>query len=302
MITTQPMRPVPGEKPTFMTSEITGHVLPFAIHTIEWAVNNWNGYLADTAGIHSFYIIWVQSGSGYYQVKNARYELRASTVYCLAPGQLQQIRYAEVIEGYILSFTNEFLNLYENNFDLLFSGGLFYHHPYLPFISINEEAAADMSEIAQKMIKEYQHYNLLRAEILRGILRIFLIYISRQFNHKSINAYQEKKYELVKRFLHLLEKDFATRRMVNDYASALAVTPNYLNEIVKKVSGFPASFHIQQRIVLQAKRQALYADMSMKEIAYDLGFADIAHFSKFFKNVAGTCFSEFRKNSMSKMS
>jgi AraC-like DNA-binding protein len=84
--------------------------------------------------------------------------------------------------------------------------------------------------------------------------------------------------------------------MVADYAAGFAVTPNYLNEIIKKSSGIPASEHIKQRVVLEAKRLAAYSDASMKEIAYSLGFDDVAHFSKYFKNVTGINFSDFKKN------
>jgi AraC-like DNA-binding protein len=94
-----------------------------------------------------------------------------------------------------------------------------------------------------------------------------------------------------------VEQKFITHKKVTEYADHLAVTPNYLNEIVKRASGFPASHHIQQRIVLEAKRHATYSDSSMKEIAYHLGFDDIAHFSKFFKNVVGQSFTDFKKQS-----
>jgi YesN/AraC family two-component response regulator len=83
--------------------------------------------------------------------------------------------------------------------------------------------------------------------------------------------------------------------MVSDYAGRLSVTPNYLNEIIKKTTGFSAGHHIRQRIVLEAKRQATYSGRCMKEIAYFLGFCDMAHFSKLFKNTTGMNFSYFKK-------
>ena len=155
--------------------------------------------------------------------------------------------------------------------------------------------ADDMGGVVEKMVKEYANFFLLRSEILRGFLKIFLIYLTRQFEGADPHPQQPRNIELAKKFLSLLEKQFASKKMVADYADQLAVTPNYLNEVIKKVSGFPASHHIQQRIVLEAKRQAAYSDISMKEIAWHLGFDDVAHFSKFFKNVSGSSFSDFRK-------
>jgi AraC-like DNA-binding protein len=61
------------------------------------------------------------------------------------------------------------------------------------------------------------------------------------------------------------------------------------------MSGFTASYHIQQRIVLEAKRRAIFNGDSMKQIAYCLGFCDPAHFSKYFKNSSGTNFTDFKK-------
>ncbi len=80
--------------------------------------------------------------------------------------------------------------------------------------------------------------------------------------------------------------------------SILFVTPNYLNEIIKKITGYSAGYHIRQRITLEAKRMALYSDNSMKEIAYNLGFLDCAHFSKFFKTITGSNFTEFKKEKL----
>ena len=71
--------------------------------------------------------------------------------------------------------------------------------------------------------------------------------------------------------------------------------PNYLNRTVKKMTGLTASYHIQQQIILEAKRQAIHSNVSMKEIAYFLGFDNLAHFSKFFKNNSGMSFSTFKK-------
>ena len=122
-----------------------------------------------------------------------------------------------------------------------------------------------------------------------------MIYLSRQVENEKKASFNSRKMELVHVFYALLDRHFATKKMVRDYADILAVTPSYLNDTVKEVSGFTASYHIQQRIVLEAKRRAIYEGDSMKEIAYHLGFCDPAHFSKYFKNSSGTNFTDFKK-------
>ena len=83
--------------------------------------------------------------------------------------------------------------------------------------------------------------------------------------------------------------------MVAEYADDLCVTRSYLNKVVKKVSGFTASQIIQQCIIHEAKKQAIKSGTSMKQIAYNLGFDDSAHFSKFFKSNSGMNFTNYKK-------
>lgn len=269
--------------------------VPFEIHTMEWIAQN-RFQQNEVPHRHSYFvIIWVKKGAGTHFIDVDKYELEDNTVYCLTPGQIHLLKVEGPVDGYVISFTAEFLSLNEDNFNLLFNTGLFYTFSHSPVIKVSEEMDEDMGGIVAKMMKEYANFFLLRSEILRGFLKIFLIYLTRQFEGVDTQAQQPRNIELARKFLSLLEKQFTTKKMVADYAEQLAVTPNYLNEIVKKVSGFPASHHIQQRIVLEAKRQAAYSELSMKEIAWHLGFDDVAHFSKFFKNVSGASFSDFRK-------
>jgi AraC-like DNA-binding protein len=187
----------------------------------------------------------------------------------------------------------------EENYDLLFNTGLFYTFSNSPVIKVNEEMSVEMDEAVAKMLKEFNNFFILRAEILRGFLKIFLIYLTRQYERPKESEAQSKSIDLVKQFYALVEKNYTTKKMVTDYADELAVTPNHLNEVVKKITGSPASHHIQQRIILEAKRQAVYSRVTMKEIAYHLGFDDTAHFSKFFKNASGESFSDFRSRNQS---
>lgn len=247
-------------------------------------------------------LIWVREAKGIHLVDLKKYTIENNTVYCLSPGQLHLFHTTGPTEGYVISFAPDFINPGGDYFDLLYSASPFNGFSYSPPLRPNEQMQDEMNSIVQKMIREFDNYFLLRAEILQGLLRIFLVYLSRQYENIQLPFTLPKNISLMKRFQTLVEKNFQTMKMVTDYAEVLAVTPNYLNEIVKKVSGNPASYHIQQRIVLEAKRQAAYSNVSMKEIAYHLGFDDLAHFSKFFKNVSGINFTAFRRETVHQFS
>jgi transcriptional regulator GlxA family with amidase domain len=153
-----------------------------------------------------------------------------------------------------------------------------------------------MKEIVLKMIKEFENEYSYKVELLKRYFKIFLIYLTRRTADENFQSTeQSREAELVKSFMELLDKNFKEKKMVAEYAGQLLVTPNYLNRIVKKITGFSAGHHIRQRVVLEAKRMGRYSGAGMKEIAYDLGFLDSAHFSRFFKTFGGMNFSEFKR-------
>ncbi|HEX6430232.1 MAG TPA: helix-turn-helix transcriptional regulator [Niastella sp.] len=273
--------------------------VPFEIHTMEWIAQNRFQQNNMPHRHNYFVIIWVKKGAGTHLIDLEKYELEDNTIYCITPGQVHQLNTTGAVDGYVISFMAEFLGVAEENYDLLFNTGLFYAFSNSPVIKVNEEMSIEMEEAVTKMLKEYNNFFILRAEILRGFLKIFLIYLTRQFERPKESEAQSKSIDLVKQFYALVEKNYITKKMVTDYADELAVTPNHLNEVVKKITGSPASHHIQQRIILEAKRQAVYSRVTMKEIAYHLGFDDTAHFSKFFKNASGESFSDFRNRNQS---
>ena len=240
-------------------------------------------------------IIWIRKGSGAISIDMRTYTINSDTIYCIKPGQAVKFEPAEETEGYTLSFSADFLAMAGNHMEPLYHSPLF--HPLSPFsiIKVENRMGLEMLQVAEKMITEFSNAYPGKEEILRGLLKIFLVYLNRQQEELQPQLMNLNQSGLASKFFSLLEKNFANRKMVSDYAQDLSVTPNYLNEIVKRASGFPASFHIRQRIILEAKRKAAYVRASMKEIAYDLGFDDIAHFSKYFKNASGVSFTDFRK-------
>ena len=86
-------------------------------------------------------------------------------------------------------------------------------------------------------------------------------------------------------FRKLLEQDYITNKRPAHYAQHLNISTPYLNECVKNVTGHPVSYHIQQRVVLEAKRLLCHTNQSVKQIAAALGYDDYPYFSRLFTKV-----------------
>jgi AraC family transcriptional activator of pobA len=99
---------------------------------------------------------------------------------------------------------------------------------------------------------------------------------------------------IMRRFLELLEARYRTSHLVRDYAADLGVTAAHLSRTSRHVTGKSAIVLIQDRLTLEAKRLLVYSRMSVTEMAYELGFSDPAHFSKFFLRQTGLSPLRFR--------
>jgi AraC family transcriptional regulator, transcriptional activator of pobA len=93
----------------------------------------------------------------------------------------------------------------------------------------------------------------------------------------------------------LLEEHFRKERLLGFYAEKLAVTPDRLNDIVKRATGVTAGHLIRQRVLTEAKRQLVFTTLAIHEISYDLTFADPSHFARFFRKQTGTTPQAFRE-------
>jgi AraC-like DNA-binding protein len=240
-----------------------------------------------------FEVIWKTGGTSHCRIDFRHYNMCDDAIYFISPGQIHLLQTGVDASGYVVRFSREFLHLMTGTADNNFYGDMLINPTQFKIKNATEKK--EMEEILSCIMREFRNNSTLRPDILSGWLRIFLVYLKNLTTTPEPVSDHPGNINLIQKFYSLLEKEFLKRKMVVDYAEELFVSPGYLNEIVKRASGFTASHHIQQRIVLEAKRLAIYSGSSMKEIAYLLGYDDTAHFSKFFKTYSGTNFSEFKR-------
>lgn len=233
--------------------------------------------------LSSFEILFVRDGAGTLAVDNRKYPLRNNTFFCLAPGQFRVLHSTGNPTGNRISFSLQFLMLTDGQSN-------YYNTEWM--VSCTNE----LDELLTRIRQELSPQDDVSAEVIRSLFKVFMIYLRRKSETRNDQLDPAGKDRLMaQRFFMLLQKHHVSKKLVSDYADELCITPNYLNTMVKKQTGHPASYHIQQYIIAEAKRHAMYSGLRMKEVAERLGFDDYAHFSKFFKNYSGMNFSDFRR-------
>lgn len=106
-----------------------------------------------------------------------------------------------------------------------------------------------------------------------------------QYRPDDIKSYRVR--ELFNHFMMMLERDYKSYRDVKYYASMMHITPKYLTNIVRQVTGHTPKNIIDQYIILQLKMQLKRSSQSVKEIAWEYNFTDVSFFCRYFKQHTG---------------
>lgn len=99
---------------------------------------------------------------------------------------------------------------------------------------------------------------------------------------------------LVARLRGRIEERFRLREPVSEYAAALGVSETALRLACRRIAGSSPTQMLDERALLEARRSLLYSNLTVAEIAYALGFADPAYFSRFFSRYTGVSPRHYR--------
>ncbi|CAE6745636.1 MULTISPECIES: helix-turn-helix domain-containing protein [Paraburkholderia] len=98
----------------------------------------------------------------------------------------------------------------------------------------------------------------------------------------------------VDRFRKLIDEHYRENLPLQDYASMMAISLVQLRAACASAAEQSPTKMIHARIITEAKRNLIFGDMSVEQIAFWLGFADAAYFTRFFRREVGQAPSQFR--------
>ena len=195
------------------------------------------------------------------------------------------------VQGYYIAFLPSFLYPEKLEFQFFDPAGMFWQGNR----TVVEVGLGLQSELEKSVtLLETNTGGALTGAMVRNQLQALLFGIIRQLGKNA--SPQLSGYMLVERFQSLVKRDRCLKKTASAYAKELGVSPNHMNQVVKRITGLPASYHIIQHKVAEAKKQIALHKWDMKTTAVYLGFKDVSHFCRFFKTNAGTGFSNFSRN------
>ena len=273
-----------------------GKKVGFAIKTME-EIDLQNKGINDVPHRHNYYtVLWARKACGTHHIDYKEHPIQPNIVFFVGPGQVHKVETKPEPVGWVILFTKEFLQ--ENYIPESFikNLGLFSDITDTPPLTIDKKTEEKLADITSHLQQAFEEDNLFKDTVLGAYLKLFLIECNRltDSKQKEISHSVQSGKSIVLNFKELLESNFHTWHQVSKYAEDLAISPDYLNNVIKTSTGKNAKEFIQERILLEAKRLGVHTDLSSKQIAYQLGFDDPSYFSKFYKNIEGISFTEFR--------
>jgi AraC-like DNA-binding protein len=242
---------------------------------------------------HEYYVIlWLEKGAGTHFIDFAEYPLQPNSIFFISPAQIHLVKPSEKPFGTAILFKPEFLHFIGLSESQLVESGIFHDFDHSPVL-LAEENIATIKHLIEQLFDLQKSKNL---DLIAAYMKVFLLRCM-ELKTDAQNDFQEnsRAQNIVCDFRKLIDNTFQEKHKVADYAEAMHLTPNHLNEVIKKNTGKTAKEHIQTRLLMEAQRNALHTDCTLQEITYHLGFKDPAHFSKFFKKQSGLTFQEYRK-------
>lgn len=191
--------------------------------------------------------------------------------------------------GYFCIFTDEFL-IQSKSGVVLDDLPLFQPGGY-PIFQVSDEEAEEITAILKKMHKELASDYVYKYDLIRNYVLQLIHYGQKLQPATSLYPSHNASARVSSLFIELLERQFPIEsphqklglRTAKDYADRLAIHVNHLNKVLKENTGKTTTDIISSRIVQEAKILLKQTDWNISEIAYSLGFEQVAHFSNFFR-------------------
>ncbi len=246
-------------------------------------------------------IVWNRGEAQVLILDERRIEMPANTFYVFNVSHSFRLERSE--DAVIWQFNKEFYCIVTHDSEVACTGLLFYGWREAVAILLDEQDTRSFGLLTEVFKEEFGSRDNIQGEMLRVLMKRLIIKLTRLVKAQSpAGSLSLSELDTVRQFNLLVENNYKTMHQVQDYASLMFKSPKTLSNLFAKHSERSPVQVIADRIFLEAKRLILYTDKSTAEIGFDLGFGEPAHFSRFFRKMAGKSPTAFRLEAMQTIS
>lgn len=246
----------------------------------------------DRHNIHqhdSYELIWFTEtdGTDTIQIDFGNYPVSTDCFFFISAGQLHRID-RRGKKGIVIALSKDF-------FHSIISVDVYPRSTFAINSIINQRKCDMCRTMVELILTEYS--GACRYSLMEAYFKALFIHLGPIFNQNPCCGSKKKAADL----LDLVEEHYITHRDVTFYAQQLALSDKAANDLSKKVLGKTIKDVLQERLVLEIKREIAAGLLSFKEIASKLKFNEASYFTRFFKHKTGATPEEYRMQFMAQL-
>ena len=246
---------------------------------------------------HNFFAaFFFTQGSGNHEIDFNSYEVKPNSIFLLSPGQTHTWQLSDDVEGIIFFHSQEF---YEARYlhDFLSDYAFFSNVQNQADLYLDRHMSSEMIFLFQKLHAINSLDCIKKNQLLLSLVTQIYIGLENGLGSSALGDVNKHDRYYIKflKFQRLVEENFITEKSVERYADWMNVTAKHLSRINRAIIGKSTLEIIMDRTILEAKRDLIFGNKNISQVAEDLGYSDSSHFSKIFKNKTGKTPSQFLK-------
>lgn len=232
-----------------------------------------------------FQILYIEAGSGDAIFGDESHPIRPPAVITVPPGLHHGFRFSKDIDGFVFTVLISHLKAAPGNRSRL---GEWLAKPHLTVLNRDSEEAAFIAQTLRRLGEEFGNRRSGRSDLLDAYLTSALALTARLSEQEDGRSGATNENQRRMEVLNgLVQRHFRSQKPAAFYAGELGISTTHLNRIVRSMTGHGTHDLIARKLVDEAKRELVFTFGSVQEIAYRLGFADPAYFSRFFLKQTG---------------
>jgi AraC family transcriptional regulator, transcriptional activator of pobA len=274
--------------------------LECTVHPLE-QLHGETPYVSPLFRANYYSVVLMRAGRGAYHLDSVTYPTRPRTLYFTNPGHVKGFRIDRPATGWVITFSDAFLKTHAR-VDLVDD------FPFLIADTVPPRvlAAPDFAPFAHcatQLREAFVTATPSRPRLLASLLVVLLLRIKDAF-WSAYDPRHEPRPDthLVAVFQRNLEAHMRAlaagtvreRWGVQDFARAQHLHPSYLSTVIRQKTGRPVGEWIDAKLLAEARTLLVRTPMSLKEVAFRLGFREPGHFSRFFRAQTGQTPSAYR--------
>lgn len=256
------------------------------------------------AVLFDLYVITLKRGCNKLFYGQQQYDFDEGVMAFLSPGQIlrgESTSIPENIDGWMLFIHPDFL--WNTSLAKKIKQYDFFGYTINEALFLSEKEETTINAIVENIKNEYQtNIDQFSQDIIISHLETLLNYSERFYQRQFITR-KKTNHQILDRLEALLSDYFNSDNLVSkglptvQYISdQLYISPTYLRSLLKTLTGLNTQQHIHEKLIEKAKEKLSTTDLTVSEIAYELGFEHMQSFSKLFKEKTSQSPLAFRAN------